>query len=96
MKHKHEAEKEGLGTSDYSNHENDDYESKKISVESDQDFKKDLHKMNSESGSMVEFSGYNLENIDYQKAKEIEKDKKDTEWKRKMLAEAEKVREANN
>ena len=31
MKHKKEAEKNGLSTDDYTNHENDDYESKKIS-----------------------------------------------------------------
>ena len=101
MKHKHESEKNGLSTNDYTtsyytNHDNDDYETKKISVESDQDFQKDLHKMNSENGDMVVFSGYNLQNLDHRIAKLAEKDKKDFKQKQEMLDEAENVRKANN
>ena len=96
MKHEDEAEKNGLSTSDYTDHESDDYDSKKISVESDQDFKKHLHKMKSENGSMVDFSGYNLQNEDDKMAKQAEEVKKDDEWKIKMLAEAEQVRNENH
>jgi len=96
MKHEDEAEKNGLSISDYTDHESDDYDSKKISVESDQDFKKHLHKMNSENGSMVDFSGYNLQNEDDKMAKQAEEVKKDDEWKIKMLAEAEQVRNENH
>lgn len=95
IKHNHEAEKNGLNISDFSNHENDDYESKKISVESEQDFKKDLHKVNNENGNMADFSSYNLSNDDNKLAMQRVKEQREFEEKKKMLAEAERVREAN-
>jgi len=49
---------------DFTNHDNDDFESKIVSVEGEKEFKKHLGKMNREKDKMVAYSEANLDNIE--------------------------------
>lgn len=49
---------------DFTNHENDDFESKIVSVEGEKEFKQHLGKMNREKDKMVAYSEANLDSIE--------------------------------